>query len=1325
MQHFGDITAEKLSDEKIIRYNEKNIDLFGSGDTKVIYNFLSKHEADNAFDKLFNGEIKYQQWHHMPNKKKELLPLSRLKIAMADIDDKGWIPHYRFPVNNQDHHGVYPFSDTIKEIRDKLIKETGIQFNHSVVLLYRDGNDCIGFHKDKTLDLSETEPIASITLGQDRIYMLRDNIHNPTKSQEIMLTHGTLLMLGMKTNSEWYHSVPMIKQPLKPRISITFRVVTTFKNINTGEIKGQGDKYSGINWPIELGGVHINYPNEILDFWFGKNRDIYNGRLWWNRIGFESNRMIDDVDKYIRDKWGNLLDNYKNNTDLFKDNHYLKSWMNSSDGIMALILLFDQFPRHIYRGSAKSFYFDNYAFILAKHLLENYPNIPISYKMFSNVALMHSEDINTVSNVVLELLKIANSEELSKEWKTGLIKTSKSCQQHVDVLKRFGRYPHRNKLLGRENTLEETDFLSSKNKPKWMKSVSNEELKTDKIVDKDLNYNEVKTKLKILVLHSNRQTAQSFRNKTDKYLEKKIKHIADLTYCNAPKIYEPSGEIKQIIQQKEYSHIYNPENSNRVWWNASDDPKTMVYNGLEDSLKFIDSFFKNEQYDGIIGFSQGGALAGIIASLVHDYKKGKEVPIQLENISKSLRFIVIISGFYCRDTREGFYNRILENIPIAHLPENINVRKDLIDIPSFHVWGREDTLVNPWRSQKLSEAFRNKITHIHPSSHFTKAIKYWPVNEILQWLEQFIINKTTDSSIKLDNFDNAEQLYDVLTKTYNYNDKQIYDVLLKLCYENQITWETLIKLDTNKTTANFRKILTKMIGDELKTEYEKYYINKITGIPSKLAKYAPRYNLLYKTSRLYCDVATYLATLINIFDEKEQYISEKHDKRRIMLSYNQYGKIISRLMTLQTLPIEKPHIKKHIPRSSLEHMMKTPLSEFILYPRAEPVDVSQPELLEPLYKYLKSTESKGYKTFEKGTVCDDGRLDLCKQVIGPIGIYNLIESLRIDSLSKHPKVQHLLLGNNICGNELGVAIAKFIKSGKSALTTWYIAGNNLDEKGIEPICEALQDDKQVKQLWLKRNPIHTIGISHIIKMLNYNTYLKVLDLTNTAIMDDGAIILLNNMNSTLEYLYLSSNGLTWKTCEVIKDILHKTKLKQIALGCNRFGDNGAKYIAEALINSECKLQSLEIASCGIGVTGAKYISEALKNNKSLVCLNFGFLKSTNDLGEVPNQIESQGASYLADMLAVNKTLRSLDITYTSVQQGGIDALAKVLSTTNTSLIHINLEQFGIPYNELSRELIRESINRNKNNIDNDELIVINNIIDPKHLEEIRSVYRIQ
>src|SRR5882762_8164034 len=85
MQHFGDNTAMKHEDEQVTQFDVQNITSFGSGDTTVHNDFLSTDEANDAFDKLFGGEIQYQQWHHMPDKKKNLLPLSRLKIAMAEI----------------------------------------------------------------------------------------------------------------------------------------------------------------------------------------------------------------------------------------------------------------------------------------------------------------------------------------------------------------------------------------------------------------------------------------------------------------------------------------------------------------------------------------------------------------------------------------------------------------------------------------------------------------------------------------------------------------------------------------------------------------------------------------------------------------------------------------------------------------------------------------------------------------------------------------------------------------------------------------------------------------------------------------------------------------------------------------------------------------------------------------------------------------------------------------------------------------------------------------------------------------------------------------
>jgi Ran GTPase-activating protein (RanGAP) involved in mRNA processing and transport len=236
----------------------------------------------------------------------------------------------------------------------------------------------------------------------------------------------------------------------------------------------------------------------------------------------------------------------------------------------------------------------------------------------------------------------------------------------------------------------------------------------------------------------------------------------------------------------------------------------------------------------------------------------------------------------------------------------------------------------------------------------------------------------------------------------------------------------------------------------------------------------------------------------------------------------------------------------------------------------------------------------------------------------------------------------------------------------------------------------------------------------------------VLDLTNTGIMDKGATILLNDIVGIqiLKYLYLSSNGLTSETCKILANMLHTTNLEQIGLGCNRLGDSGSGWLANALANPLCKLKSLEIASCGIGSNGAKLIADSLQTNTSLMSLNMGFLKSTNDLGEVPNVIGSVGAVHIANTLSTNTTLRLLDLVYTGIQQAGITALSEVLSTKNMTLIYLNIEQFGIPHNELSREIIRKSIQRNKESIPTELLTQIDMVICPPHLEEIQSVYRV-
>lgn len=239
----------------------------GLGSDSVLYpGFLSLDEADQAFDSLLSEEeFQFQQWYHMPDRKTGRVdPLRRVKIAMATPDPTtGLIPHYRFPVNDQKRYGtLVPMSPTIENLRQRVNALLGIDFNHSVVLLYRNGDDCIGYHKDKTLDLDETAPIVSISLGIPRLYIIRDTIHNPNVQQEFVLPHGALFVLGCNTNQNFYHSIrpsediPPGTLQQTARISITFRKVLTYRQPNNDTLLGKGADYQTLNWPEQLRGAH-------------------------------------------------------------------------------------------------------------------------------------------------------------------------------------------------------------------------------------------------------------------------------------------------------------------------------------------------------------------------------------------------------------------------------------------------------------------------------------------------------------------------------------------------------------------------------------------------------------------------------------------------------------------------------------------------------------------------------------------------------------------------------------------------------------------------------------------------------------------------------------------------------------------------------------------------------------------------------------------------------------------------------------------------------------------------------------------------------------
>ena len=88
----------------------------------------------------------------------------------------------------------------------------------------------------------------------------------------------------------------------------------------------------------------------------------------------------------------------------------------------------------------------------------------------------------------------------------------------------------------------------------------------------------------------------------------------------------------------------------------------------------------------------------------------------------------------------------------------------------------------------------------------------------------------------------------------------------------------------------------------------------------------------------------------------------------------------------------------------------------------------------------------------------------------------------------------------MCGDALAAEVAKRVRSGVVGLTTWYLAGNHLSAEGITPLCEAMEADGHVRQLWLKRNPLKPAAGVRLGAMLEKNVSLQVLDLVNCGLL---------------------------------------------------------------------------------------------------------------------------------------------------------------------------------------------------------------------------------
>ena len=127
----------------------------------------------------------------------------------------------------------------------------------------------------------------------------------------------------------------------------------------------------------------------------------------------------------------------------------LASWEEHPRSALALILLLDQFGRSIHRGSAEAFAGDDIALKVALVIISNGwdKHMSDTERMFVYLPLEHSEDPSMMR------LSLKKMDELESKA------AYEFAVKHAEILKRFGRYPHRNAVLGRENTPEEDEYL--------------------------------------------------------------------------------------------------------------------------------------------------------------------------------------------------------------------------------------------------------------------------------------------------------------------------------------------------------------------------------------------------------------------------------------------------------------------------------------------------------------------------------------------------------------------------------------------------------------------------------------------------------------------------------------------------------------------------------------------------------------------------------------------------------------------------------------------------------------------------------------------------
>jgi uncharacterized protein (DUF924 family) len=198
-------------------------------------------------------------------------------------------------------------------------------------------------------------------------------------------------------------------------------------------------------WGLDL----VDKQDAVLSFWLGPINTHGEWSEYYAKRWFQSSREFDEevVLIFERDVENAALGKFY-------------EWKESAKGRLALIILLDQFPRNIYRGTPRAFAYDQIALSLCLEGIEKHQDeelCPIERKFFY-MPLMHAEERAIQEKSVKIFKRLADS---APETQKGHFETTLSfAKLHYQIVDQFGRFPHRNLVLGRTPTKDEEEYLN-------------------------------------------------------------------------------------------------------------------------------------------------------------------------------------------------------------------------------------------------------------------------------------------------------------------------------------------------------------------------------------------------------------------------------------------------------------------------------------------------------------------------------------------------------------------------------------------------------------------------------------------------------------------------------------------------------------------------------------------------------------------------------------------------------------------------------------------------------------------------------------------------